>query len=665
MPTLTTALAAHHLTVAQARRRYPIHLRAVVTYFDPYIDQRHAATFVADSSRSIFVALENTSGQALVAGDLVDLTGVSGPGDYSPIVDHAHARVIGKAQLPSEAPRVGKSDMLDAKTDAEWVEVEGVIHGVHAYGNNEFIDLALEDGDITAITVKEAGADYERLVDSRIILRGDEAPMFNHKRQMTGAHMFFPTLRELRMVDNAPVHPFNTPIKRVADLLLFTAEAGLHHRDHIRGVVTLFWPGRMLCIEDASGGLCAQLDRDSIPKDQASRPSDQNQVEPRPGSIVDAIGFPVTGEFTPALLNTTFQLVSSAGERPISAIAISATEAINGDHDAELVTMEGRLIGYDRAASDPTLMLAAGNYVFPVVLPQQSAAAAFGSLQEGSLVRVAGICSVQADRMISATGNGFSVGKTFRILLQSPAGITLIRQPSWWNAAHAVSLFAVALLVAVGALACVIILRHRVQQQTRIIRESEERYRHLATHDGLTKLPNRTTVLEALDRTIVQARQRGTQVCVALIDLDHFKSINDTLGHLAGDEVLREAARRLAVAVRSNDLVGRYGGEEFLIVFHDMDLETALERCEKVCSVLSGDPVCCDGTLITVTCSIGVAVAHSSELVVPVLVARADEAMYEAKSRGRNRVVTLQRRGLPCLIDVASHEASQGSLYHV
>ncbi len=638
LPTLTTALAAHQLTAQEAQRHYPVRLRAVVTYYDPFLDQRQTAMFVQDSSRGIFVALMHISAQTVAAGDLVEVTGLSSPGDYSSMVDHAHVRVIGKAHLPFIAPRLNMNAIMDSQADAEWAEIEGVVHEVHTSGKNVYINLALKDGDITAISVKEDGVDYNGLVDSRILLRGVAAPMFNHKRQMTGARIFFPSVNNLKVVESAPARPFGIRTQRVADLLLSTLKSGMHHRDHIRGMVTLFWPGRMLCVQDGSGSLCAQIDRETVPN-----PQDRSQGNVQLGAIVDVIGFSEVGEFTPTLIHSAYQLASPrVTDNRHLPVVISASQAMHGDHDAGLITIEGKLIGYDRAADDPTLMLSSGNFVFPVVLPKQSLSGRLSRIEEGSLLRVTGICSVLADTTVSE-GDGFPVGKSFRILLQSAEGITVARRPSWWNAAHALSLFAVALLAALAAILGVVVLRHRVQAQTRTIRESEARFRHLATHDSLTKLPNRASILSSLEGSINEGHKHGTPVCVALIDLDHFKYINDTLGHLAGDEVLRESARRLASAIRSDDVVGRYGGEEFLVVFNNMELETGAARCELVRQVLCAQPICWEEQLLTITCSIGVVSSHNTGSIVPTLIARADEAMYTAKTLGRNRVETVEQ----------------------
>jgi diguanylate cyclase (GGDEF)-like protein len=154
--------------------------------------------------------------------------------------------------------------------------------------------------------------------------------------------------------------------------------------------------------------------------------------------------------------------------------------------------------------------------------------------------------------------------------------------------------------------------------------------------------------LSSLDAALARARLRNSSVCVALIDLDHFKNINDTFGHVAGDEVLREAARRLSSAIRSTDAIGRYGGEEFLIVFNEMEPDHGLARSELVRQALCQWPVRWEGKEIAVTCSIGVAASEADYDSASALVSSADHAMYAAKMRGRNRVVSASELAPDC-----------------
>jgi diguanylate cyclase (GGDEF)-like protein len=176
------------------------------------------------------------------------------------------------------------------------------------------------------------------------------------------------------------------------------------------------------------------------------------------------------------------------------------------------------------------------------------------------------------------------------------------------------------------------------QKLQRLVNERTQELQELATHDGLTHMLNRTAILSALATECAEARKRDAGVCIALIDLDHFKEVNDTFGHLAGDEVLRQTATRLARNVRSTDALGRYGGEEFLIIFRDASGECGLERCEDIRQSLLSEPIVFQQHKLNITCSIGLAWSQAEDDAITNLLTQADRAMYDAKAKGRNRV---------------------------
>lgn len=161
---------------------------------------------------------------------------------------------------------------------------------------------------------------------------------------------------------------------------------------------------------------------------------------------------------------------------------------------------------------------------------------------------------------------------------------------------------------------------------------------HQALTDALTGLANRRHGFQELDRFVAGAARHDRQLCVLMCDLDHFKTLNDTYGHEAGDECLREAARRLSDACRLSDLPVRWGGEEFVVLMPDASEDHAAEVAERIRSDVADPPFNIGDDEIHVTMSVGWAMRHAEESG-PDLVARADAALYEAKRRGRNAVV--------------------------
>jgi two-component system cell cycle response regulator len=169
--------------------------------------------------------------------------------------------------------------------------------------------------------------------------------------------------------------------------------------------------------------------------------------------------------------------------------------------------------------------------------------------------------------------------------------------------------------------------------------EARDAMRQQSLHDSLTGVWNRAAIFDFLKRELSRARRESTPVSVVMIDLDHFKQVNDRLGHLAGDEVLKESARRMAATIRPYDAVGRYGGEEFLIVMANADSRAAAERADQIRKAIAGQPFLQDKTAVDVTCSLGVFSTHCDALATPeMLLEEADAALYLAKRNGRNRV---------------------------
>jgi len=162
-----------------------------------------------------------------------------------------------------------------------------------------------------------------------------------------------------------------------------------------------------------------------------------------------------------------------------------------------------------------------------------------------------------------------------------------------------------------------------------------------ADHDGLTNLWNHRAILEILKREIQRANREKISVGVILADLDYFKKINDTYGHPVGDIVLAEIAKRLKNSVRAYDSVGRYGGEEFLLVLPGCAKGNLENMSKRLCAAISKEPVMVNDKSIVLTISIGAAASSflgdNGEL--DTIIQAADEALYDAKSLGRNRVI--------------------------
>jgi len=181
-------------------------------------------------------------------------------------------------------------------------------------------------------------------------------------------------------------------------------------------------------------------------------------------------------------------------------------------------------------------------------------------------------------------------------------------------------------------------LRSRIMVGKRIV-ELQQSLRFAATHDFLTNLLNRAEILAALGREFSRSGREEKPTTVILADIDHFKRVNDTLGHAAGDEVLKEVARRLKADLRPYDVVGRYGGEEFLVILPGCNLTTGARRADEIRNLVAKNPITTPFGTTSATVSMGVtATVAARDRTVSELLREADVSLYAAKKNGRNRV---------------------------
>ena len=160
-----------------------------------------------------------------------------------------------------------------------------------------------------------------------------------------------------------------------------------------------------------------------------------------------------------------------------------------------------------------------------------------------------------------------------------------------------------------------------------------------ASHDPLTSVWNRAGIMGLLRAQLAKAERNGTNMALLMVDVDHFKAVNDTYGHPVGDQVLKQIAEIMNASIRAYDWLGRQGGEEFLIIVPDCSPEGALALAERLRAQIAAHPLIADGHAIPVTVSIGLANTEETHITNPdALVGVADVALYAAKHKGRNRI---------------------------
>lgn len=209
-------------------------------------------------------------------------------------------------------------------------------------------------------------------------------------------------------------------------------------------------------------------------------------------------------------------------------------------------------------------------------------------------------------------------------------------------------------------------LRARLRSGARVLElqegllRSQEELRRQATHDHLTGTLTRRAVVHQLDLELRRAARDGSAIAVLLADLDHFKRVNDEYGHSAGDAVLLEAAARIRSVLRGHEAIGRYGGEEFLIVLPNCGPSAAAAVAARACLALSTTPIEAAGSMLRMTMSVGIATAPVGADSARDLVDGADQALYRAKAAGRNRFSMCDQTFMPSA-DIPPCLATAGS----
>jgi two-component system cell cycle response regulator len=196
-----------------------------------------------------------------------------------------------------------------------------------------------------------------------------------------------------------------------------------------------------------------------------------------------------------------------------------------------------------------------------------------------------------------------------------------------------------------------------VELQAELLKARED-LRDQATRDSLTRLWNRSFILGEMGRELARSERESRPLGVVIVDLDHFKQINDTHGHQAGDAVLREAARRMQNGIRQYDSIGRYGGEEFLILLPGCSEADCFSQADRLRKQLAQTDMFANDASLRVTASFGVTSAPPGETCTQeALIRRADEALYVAKRSGRNRVEILSYQPEPSALKAAPETA--------
>ncbi len=443
-PVLEHASQIRDLSAAEAAKGLPVHLKAVVTYYDAASPD----LFVQDASAGIYIACD--APPSIERGQQIEITGVTGPGDFVPVVLHPRIRALGPGTLPKPI-QLSFDELLTGRGDSQWFGGEGVIKSAVQGKRHLNLWVASGGGQIKLIVLKFPQLDLQRLVEARVRFRGAVGATFNNKRQLTGLLVFIQNFDDIaieRVVDEpAQTNASLYPLRHADQLLRFSPEEGVGRRVRVRGVVTMQQLGHALFLQDGDQGLMVLT---------------HQLVHVAPGDLVEALGFPALGEFAPVLQDAIFTRVGAG--RPPKPIRATADDILKeGEHDANLVEIDARLLSRTRDLHGDSLAMESGNYIFSARFEQLDRSV-MESLEEGSDLRLTGICQVEP-------GGETSQAQSFRLTLRSPADIVVLRRPGWWTLSHTRWFLGFLALGVIAALAWVILLRRRVQAQTMALRK--------------------------------------------------------------------------------------------------------------------------------------------------------------------------------------------------
>jgi hypothetical protein len=450
--TLTTAASVRSLSPEETKRSYPVHLKAVVTYFDPVAPD----LFLQDGTGAIWVKWSAQLARPEV-GSILDLKGVTTFSDFAPDIGNPEWTVVGRAPLP-KPKRVTYEQMITTSEDSLRVEVEGIIRQAeylhrNATENVLWMDLAMTGGHIDLAIPWQGAPVPDGLVDARVRVRGVCGAEFSSKDQLIGVQVYVPDLKSISVLDPPAPYPFDEPTTPIAQLQRYGFHNPAGHRVKLAGIVTAYVPGRGFYMDDGSASLYV-----------ASR---QN-LSFAPGDRVETLGFVGVAD-SHVRLEDALSRKLGTGQQPAPKL-VTMQDASSGIDDSELIKLRGLVVGRSSSqenalairqdrSPETALLLRQDRTMFSVSVPVWMR----DLPQEGSTLEVTGICVNEMD----ALGHVNAI----RIIARSPRDLVILGNPPWWTLRHAFEVLSLLAGCSLLVVAWVVVLRRRVREQTRVIRE--------------------------------------------------------------------------------------------------------------------------------------------------------------------------------------------------
>lgn len=467
--TLRTAAEARALPPEVAMTHLPVSIRGVVTAAEPYWEGKF---IVQDESGGIFV---NYTGPQPAVGDLVEVTGVSGPGEFAPVVSNPRWAKVGTAPLPPARQTTIERLMAGAE-DSQRVEITGLVRAVSFAPTRRrlLVEVSLGAYRIRVFPILPPQFNPDSLIGAKVTVRGTAATSFNVAlRQLTAVNLFVPTAGDFVIVQPESRPPFGEPTVPLRDIARYRANGSLGERVHVRGIVTLQRAGQDFYIQDETGGLHLE--------------SQQTAPLLSPGDMVEAVGFPEFINFQPVLKDAVFRR-SPQTARPVRSRSVTYEELRNGQHPSELIMLRGQLL---HRSTRPVRRENGGASLQRVTCTIQTPDLTFTAECEyaadntrltavplGSQVELHGVAAFE-------TGDDGKL-KTLTLLLPDANSLVVLETPSWFTAERLLIGLAIVCVLLAGLAAWSLSIAKKNAMLSFLIAERQKAERELQqAHDHL------------------------------------------------------------------------------------------------------------------------------------------------------------------------------------
>jgi len=444
------------LSPEEARRAdHPVDIEGVVTYVDP----SWGLLFVQDETAGAYVQTDSVAWDDLAVGQRVAVRGISGPGDFAPIVNEGRVRILGEGSMP-EPLSATPSRLFTGREDAQWGRIQGTAQAVETDDQGEvFVTIDTGPQQFEAQIPPHLAGDSspDRLIGARVDIHGVFSTLFNDRNQFAGIKMYVPGWAYVKIQEPGPFDPFAVAPQPIGSLLHFTRDRDPLSLTKIEGTVTHQTREGNLYVQDETGATYVQT-------------QESHSVEP--GTQVSVVGFEAPGAYDPILEHAQVR-TNGSGSSP-SPLFLKPDGALAASYEGRLIQIEAELLNYVHLDDRSVLTLRAGSHTFEAVLEQSSTAGSLESIRVGSVVRIAGIYSVRVDK-----SGGTVVPQSFTVLLRAPSDVAVLEAAPWWDWQHTVGLVVMLVLLGGGATVWGVTLRRKVREQTELIREKLQKEKEL------------------------------------------------------------------------------------------------------------------------------------------------------------------------------------------